>query len=112
MWDILKARNNIVSWHAFLFCFDRSVVVFHNGSVECEKSMFTFSLIFSLLTFVSLLKKILFADEMRNNKHVKQDIIWASSRETPILLHANNKGADQPARPRSLISAFAIRSRK
>ena len=26
------------------------------------------------------------------------------------LLHANTKGADQPAHPRSLISAFVIRS--
>ena len=26
-----------------------------------------------------------------------------------LMLHANNKGADQPAHPRSLISAFGIR---
>ena len=34
-----------------------------------------------------------------------QDITW----ETLTLLHANIKGADQPAHPRSLISAFDIR---
>ena len=27
-----------------------------------------------------------------------------------VLSYANNKGADQPARPRSLISAFVVRS--
>ena len=33
----------------------------------------------------------------------------ASSRESLILLHASNKGGDQPARSRSLISTFVIR---
>ena len=37
------------------------------------------------------------------------NIIWASMRETLNELLANNKGADQPAHPRSLISAFVIR---
>ena len=27
----------------------------------------------------------------------------------PVLPYANNKGTDQPARPRSLISAFVVR---
>ena len=27
-----------------------------------------------------------------------------------LMLYANNKGADQPAHPRSLISAFVVRS--
>ena len=35
--------------------------------------------------------------------------IWASSRESPFLPYANNKGADQPAHPHSLISAFVVR---
>ena len=34
------------------------------------------------------------------------------SRETLILLHANNKGVDQPAHSRTLIRAFVIRSLK
>ena len=29
----------------------------------------------------------------------------------PVLLYANNKGADQPAHPRSLISAFVVHCR-
>ena len=37
------------------------------------------------------------------------NIIWASMWETLIMLLANNKGADQPARLCSLISAFVIR---
>ena len=28
----------------------------------------------------------------------------------PVLPYANNKGADQPAHPRSLISTFIVRS--
>ena len=35
--------------------------------------------------------------------------IWATSWENLFLPYANNKGADQPAHPRSLISAFVIR---
>ena len=34
---------------------------------------------------------------------------WASSRENLSSGFANNTGADQPAHPRSLISAFVIR---
>ena len=34
--------------------------------------------------------------------------IWARSSEN--VLYANNKGADQPVHPRSLISAFVVRS--
>ena len=34
--------------------------------------------------------------------------IWASTRENLSSMFANNKGADQPAHPRSLISAFVI----
>ena len=34
---------------------------------------------------------------------------WALSRENLSTGVANNTGADQPARPRSLISAFVIR---
>ena len=34
--------------------------------------------------------------------------IWASTRENLSLVFANNKGADQPAHTRSLISAFVI----
>ena len=33
----------------------------------------------------------------------------ATSRENLFLPYANNKGADQPAHPRSVISAFVVR---
>ena len=36
-------------------------------------------------------------------------IIWATSWENLYMPYANNKGADQPAHPRSLISAFVVR---
>ena len=35
--------------------------------------------------------------------------IWATSWENLFMPYANNKGADQPAHPRSLISAFVVR---
>ena len=37
---------------------------------------------------------------------VKPDIIWAMSWQNLFMPYANNKGAGQPAHPRSLISAF------
>ena len=35
--------------------------------------------------------------------------IWAASWENLFMPYANNKGTDQPAYPRSLISAFVVR---
>ena len=35
--------------------------------------------------------------------------VRASSQENLTLLHANNKGADQPTHLRSLVSAFVVR---
>ena len=46
---------------------------------------------------------------MRRQGSLGFNIIWASMYETLTLLLANNKGADQPAHPRRLISAFVIR---
>ena len=34
---------------------------------------------------------------------------WATSWENLFMPYANNKGADQPAHPRSLINAFVVR---
>ena len=39
--------------------------------------------------------------------HLK--IKWATSWQNLLLPHANNKGTDQPAHPRSLISTFVVR---
>ena len=36
-------------------------------------------------------------------------IIWAASWQKLFLAYANDKGADQPAHPRSLISTFVVR---
>ena len=40
---------------------------------------------------------------------MKQCINWAESWENLFMPYANNKGANQPAQPRSLISAFVVR---
>ena len=34
---------------------------------------------------------------------------WAISRENLFMPYVNNKGADQPVHPRSLISTFVVR---
>ena len=39
----------------------------------------------------------------------KSSTIWASTQENNLRWVANNKGTDQPAHVRSLISAFVIR---
>ena len=44
-----------------------------------------------------------------NNQSWPLIYIWATSRENLFLPYANNKGADQPAHLRSLISTFVIR---
>ena len=46
----------------------------------------------------------------RTTIHFVATSIWTSLRENLNELCANNKGADQTAYPRSLISAFVIRS--
>ena len=40
---------------------------------------------------------------------IAADYKWASTRETCLRRFVNNKGAEQPAHPRRLISAFIIR---
>ena len=40
--------------------------------------------------------------------HLKYTIIWSTSWENLFMSYANNKGADQPAHPRSLISAIVV----
>ena len=41
--------------------------------------------------------------------HTCCECILATSWENLFMTYANNKGADQPAHPRSLISAFVVR---
>ena len=41
--------------------------------------------------------------------HVPAHTIWPLTRENLSSVFANNKGADQPAHPRRLISAFVVR---
>ena len=42
-------------------------------------------------------------------KELPENYLWATPWENLFLLYANNKDADQPANPRSLISVFVIR---
>ena len=46
----------------------------------------------------------------KQNTELRADMyIWASTRENLSSGVANNTGADQPAPPRSLLSAFVVR---
>ena len=49
---------------------------------------------------------------MRKFFEINTHIIWASPRESLILLRAINNDVDHPAHSRSLISAFVFRSLK
>ena len=44
-----------------------------------------------------------------DNSEINGSIIWALTLEALPLLCTNNYSADQPAHPRSLINAFAVR---
>ena len=41
--------------------------------------------------------------------HVMRKVVWATSWENLFMPYSNNKGADQPAHPRSLIGTFVFR---
>ena len=41
--------------------------------------------------------------------HLFSDHTWATSWKSLFMAYANNKGADQPVHPRSLISTFVVR---
>ena len=47
--------------------------------------------------------------KVQKNKDVFEFVRYEPHHEKPVMLYANNKGADQPARPHSLISAFVVR---
>ena len=74
-----------------------------NWVMLSEVSNFIFS--FLMVTFV------IYADRCIARQRPGSlgfNTIWASMRETLTLLLANNKGADQPMHPHSLICAFVI----
>ena len=45
----------------------------------------------------------------RNSETEKQTVFEPGHEKTCLMSYANNKGADQPAHPRSLINAFVVR---
>ena len=53
-----------------------------------------------------------FRDTWRNGLFYRQHIAYTTEpghEKICLMSYANNKGADQPAHPRSLISAFVVR---
>ena len=72
-------------------------------------------LLFNLAEMGSLILSLSGVNQSRSKsiwsiKKLQQLLNRSRLRENPILLHSNNKGADQSAHPHSLISAFAIHS--
>ena len=53
--------------------------------------------------------KVIGQKEERYTLHRLSLYNWSTSRESPILLKANYKGADEPGHLRSLVSAFILR---
>ena len=89
----------------FLFCFFYNkcfAVYFSNLKIKCLLRVFVKSQVSSLLQNPVILP----SDEPA--LQFLTETIWAKSWENLFLPYANNKGADQPAHPRSLISAFVV----
>ena len=65
----------------------------------------------SFLYFIDFITKfniqIIKLDKIKLNSH--KNIIEPGHEKMCLISYANNKGADQPAHPRSLISAFVVR---
>ena len=55
------------------------------------------------INYIQSLRSYIFDDS------VTATIFEPGHEETCLMSYANNKGADQPAHPRSLISAFVVR---
>ena len=75
------------------------------------KWIFEVFIVFHKIIYVSHLFIIDLFDKTRQivvQKITLSVIKWASARESLTLLHANNKGTDQTAHLRSLISVFVI----
>ena len=76
----------------------------NNGSININSCWVSYSRILLMLRYnieVALSEFII-------NFNPHSAINWASMRENLFSVFANNKSADQPAHPRSLISAFVI----
>ena len=63
---------------------------------------------FNLLNVVAVHAFVLRWERLFQNSILLADINWATSWENLFLPYANDKGSDQPAHPRSLISAFVV----
>ena len=65
--------------------------------------------VFKETTYTQAKKILLFVIYPAKPVVVIHKHIWATSWENLFMQYANNKGADQPAHPRSLISTFVVR---
>ena len=61
-----------------------------------------------VIEFSYLIEKVILQILLHQNQHL-QNIFEPGHEKTCLMSYANNKCADQPAHPRSLISAFVVR---
>ena len=64
---------------------------------------------FLIITFLSTYNLITFCACKNHYKQGSHHVNEPGHEKMCLMLYANNKGADQPAHPRSLISAFVVR---
>ena len=60
-----------------------------------------------IITYISRTSELFF---VTSPTKTTKKYTWATTPENLTLLHEKNKGADQPAQLRSLVSAFVVRS--
>ena len=82
--------------------FDRK---YNDIYVSCCRT-FTIS---PLISYINMLALTVLATILKAILKLCQELNRTTSRENVFMPYANNKGADQPAHPRSLISAFVVR---
>ena len=87
---------------------DTTIFTFYACSIETAQIfLFIFWLITGPLTWsTELVSAVKVSPTMFS---LVTNPVWAKSWENLFMPYANNKGADQPAHPRSLISAFVVR---
>ena len=102
---------------SILLCYNQNCVIM-SSVIEGLKCTFFPSSIFSFFSYsffvyLSNQRKVQTFDYFSHTAFgmvmLLQKTIWAPSWENLFLPYANNKGADQPAHQRSLISAFVVR---
>ena len=106
--EIGKKKSKIYAMASFFF----KNTSWPNQIINIYSALFNFLAFYNVRSITSHKHcknvKQLFYCQLEASTALIPKHIWASSRENLFLPYANNKGADQPAHPRSLISTFVV----